>query len=315
MTTSSELPVIVTDRNGKILSINGAAHKICAALNIGDNIRSLMDTETSEIFEKCVYSSVSSFSVSLSNSSANCSSLLFDLTKSKSHGIFTVYPEKNHKNRKSVKYGSIAKKFKEAMNDCGFASKRRFAALYDLLSAKNSAFGSNYEKTLCSYRNLIQYFISTVLPHHLYFGSDLIYTEDTSVTDKTVIFAEPYSFYLILCAASSLVSHASNGNVTLVSRDLGDKTELTFSCICREKTSYSSVADFASRAPDLIFAESIANICGYEFEYFQPPTRESISFRISFFSHDYYPSYLKTDTGSDFRFAAVAESVRFPCEE
>lgn len=315
MMTSSELPVIVTDRNGKILSINGAAHKICAALNIGDDIRSLMDTETSELFEQCVFSAVSSFSVSVSNSSADCSSLLFDLTKSESHGVFTVYPEKNHKIRKSIKYSSIAKKFKNAMSEGGFAFKRRFSALYDMLSAKNSAFGSNYEKTLCSYRNLIHYFINTVLPHHLYFGSDLIYSEDTSVTDKSIIFAEPYSFYLILCAASSLASHASNGTVNLVSRDLGDKIELTFSCICRENTSYSSAADFTSRTPDLIFAESVANICGYEFEYFQPPTRESISFRLSFSSHDYYPSYLKTDTESDFRFAAIAGSVLFPCEE
>lgn len=304
-----ELPVILTDKDGKVISINEAAHKVCAAMRIGDSILSHLNKGALGDYEKNVFLGSASFSIP----SRFGTSFLFDMTKLDSHGVCTVYPENVKTAFSDVDFDTAAKEFEEAFVKSGFAGKKRFSVLYDTLVSKNAVFGANRRKSLYYLRSFVNRFVSDILPRHLYFGGDLFYTESPTVTDKSIIFAEAYSLYMLLSALFSVCGYISvSRQVSLKVSDCTDKTLFTLSTDTDGSLQYDSASDFGPRTSDFLYAESVARVSGYELTVETSVQDKTVSFLLTVANSDYYPSYLKADAGSEFILDTVSASVKYP---
>ncbi len=303
-------PLIITDTKGKILTVNEAAHNICAALTPGRNIESCFTDEATERYRVLLSEKALSFVLT---DALGCESIFFDLTKERTEGVRILYLSgRQLKIEDSIDYGDIAEVFTALSKDFGFQNKRRFTELYDTLSANGCVFGSKRIREFFGAKLLTERFLDSVLPRLLYVNGDVIFTPDPSLDENSIIFAEPYGFYLLMCAVISIAAHVSADHIHISARDAGDKVTITVSTTCNNGKRYERAADFGVRALDVLYAESLSRISGYSFSYECSSENGIMTFTVSFNSHDYYPSYLKTDAAATFILSSVSKSVIYP---
>ncbi len=303
-------PLIITDTNGKILTITEAAHNICAALSPGGNITDHLSADAAQRYR--VLLSEGSLSFVLSDA-LGCDSVFFDLTKERTEGVRSIYLSGSQmKIEEEVDYLRVAEAFASLSEHEGFLGKRRFTELYDTLVSGGGFFGSHRKRELFPARMLTESFFSDILPRLLYVSGDVVFTPDASYDEASVIFAEPYGFYLLLCAVISAASHVAKGHVHVSARDTGDKVTYAVTATLADTAAkrYERAADFGVRALDVLYAEALARVSGYSFSFESLSGR--VSFTVSVNSHDYYPTYLKTDAVVRFIIASVSESIRYP---
>lgn len=304
-------PTVTTDRSGTIIHYNKAAHDLCAALCIGDHITKLMDDAAKADYIRSVSSGLFSFTVKSAHKGIG--TMLFDLTRDGVDGVRTVYLSKDLSPKQNmISYRDVAESFELAVRDGGFSGKRRFAKLYETLTASNSVFTANRRLALFPLRELMARFTEVILPSHLYTSGDIIYTEDESVNENSVICTEPYGFYLLLCAVTSTACHIAKSTTKIAVRDARDRAVITVSCDSDRADKYRTTADFGIRSIDLCYAKTIARACGYTLTHEVKRENDGIVFTITVKCHDYYPSYLKTDAGTGFMLDGAAISVVYP---
>ncbi len=273
-----ETPTVITDRNGKIIFINEAAHGICAALVIGDNIR---NTPTA-----------------------------YESYKGSVRGTRTFYLAPKKAMPTPVSYDELKTVILDK-SKLGIQSKLRFSELYEALLSNLHRIGSDSSKTVSSLSEFTEDLISSVLPRLLYAGGNAIYTKDPSVTASSVIFAEVCGLYMILSAVFSVLSVADS-DITFSCIDLGDKAEFSFRATVKLGKSYESPTDFGVRSADLLFAEALSRASGYEFSIFHDRVKNALTVSVCVPSLDYYPEYLKTDAKLRFTLSFISQKLHYP---
>ncbi len=304
----SKTPLIITDKNGTIIYCNEAAHNICAALSFGNSIESLFNEDELNLYKRSLGSAVSSFSVK--SSVLKDAELIFDLTKEVSDGTRQIFIRRSASSAiPSVSYENVAKEFSSALSNSAL-SKRRFTELYETLSSQNTSFELIRHLDLFDLKSLLDSFYTHVLPNFLpVYGT--IHTTEVGITEKSVIYAEPYGFYLTLCAMLSAASFVScNQDINLNIDDRSDAVTVNVSVTADEARFDEPIRMYGIHYVDIIFAETLSRASGYLFSYENNRDTGRVSFTLYVKCRDYYPVYLKAKS-STAQNAAISVSL-FP---
>ncbi len=303
-----QIPLIITDKNGKIIQSNEAAHSISAALSFGTNIESIFDADALEVY-KCALSGVRD-SFSVKSPILDGYELIFDLTKERSDGIRTVHLRKPAERADvTVSYDDLRDAFSDAVSGHEI-SKRRVSELYETLAPSGAVLGSVKHIEVYSLRDILDPFYEHILPRLLSVYGDVI-SNEIGVTDDSIIYAEPYGLCLSLSAMLTSASATSeDGGASLTVTDRGDTITFQVASVTDRRMSDDKLAIFGSHYVDLLYAQTLARASGYGFDTVIERHTGRVTLTLSVKCHDYYPAYLKARP-STAKSAAVMASL-FP---
>lgn len=307
----SKIPLIITDKNGLIIYCNEAAHNLCAALSLGETIEMLFDEDELVLYKQRLSSGVGSFSVD--SSVLGGAKLIFDLTKEAVNGTRQIYVSRGSDEEiTSISYAELAKSFSYALSD-STRSKRRFTELYEMLTSNNSSFRIIQQLKIYNLRELLDSFYEHILPNFLAVYGKIIETE-RGITEESVIFADPYSFYLTVSAMLSVASFVSQDHK--IELDIDDRGDFTIVSVTALTSCFSDpIRMYGTHYIDLIFAETLANASGCKFSVENNRDTRRLRLTLCIKCHDYYPAYLKAKASISKIAAISAAAFPFSAEE
>ncbi len=309
MKTITKTPLIITDKNGVIISFNEAAHNACAAVSVGSSVLELLDRNGCDEYKRAATEGLMSFSIKAP--ALNGAELIFDMTKARSDGIARVHIAKRDTyTSESISYRELADEFSRAVADKQ-ASKRRFTELYETLAPSFSAFGASRHISELTLRDVLDPFYDQILPRLLaVYGTTV--TQEIAVTDESVIYAEPYGLYLCLSAMLTAAASVSpDGGASLRTEDKGDRIIFeAAAAVDGAREHHSPRRMYGVHYVDVIFAQSVACASGYTFFHIRERSPDRVRLTLSVPCRDSYPAYLKARSEMA-RGAAVAASL-FP---
>lgn len=287
-------PLIMTDTDGNIIFINNAAHKMCAD-RCGGNIFTAFPTLPGRLI-RARASGQSDFS--LFSVVPPYTEFKFDISSEASDGVIRLSPlSANGTDAHIFTYEELAEEFRAASDMQGLEGARRTTRIYDTLISANSIPTSKSDPQPVPMRCLLTDFFDSALPSIRHIGHTLILRCDASVTDSSPVYCDPYSFFLMLAAASVAVGYAARGDIVIDAEHTGDSGIITVSANMRPNITLSNAASFGVHAPDVIFAETIAKRCGFALSFDTRDRRIAFSFRIP--AGAYYSEYLKNKFGAN----------------
>lgn len=314
----TKTPLIITDKNGTIIYCNEAAHNICAALSFGNSVKSLFNDDELNSYKQALGAASDSFSVK--SSFLGGAELIFDLTKEASDGTRQIFIRKSTSAAiSSVSYENVASEFASALRDSALSdcnhSKRRFTELYETLAALSSSFDLIRHLDIFELRALIDAFHTHILPNFLpVYGT--VHTTETGITEKSVVYAEPYGFYLTLCAMLSAASFVScDQDILLDIDDRCDAVAINVSVTADEARFDDPIPMYGVHYVDIIFADTLARASGYLFSYESNRDTGRVCFTLYVKCRDYYPIYLKAKSSTAQNAAIFASLFPFSAEK
>lgn len=313
----SKTPLIITDKNGTIIYCNEAAHNIGAALSFGNSVEALFNEDELNSYKQALGSAVSSFSIK--SSALRDAELIFDLTKEATDGTRQIFIRRSASSEIfSVSYESVAEEFASILSDgvlsCS-ASRRRFTELYEMLSSHSSSFELIRHLDIFNLRSLLDSFYTHILPNFLsVYGT--VHKAEVGITDKSIVYAEPYGFYLTLCAMISAASFVSyDQNINLCIDDRGDAVTVNTSVTADSTRFDEPIRMYGVHYVDIIFAETLSRASGYLFSYENNRDTGRVCFTLYVKCRDYYPVYLKAKSSTAQNAAIFASLFPFSAEK
>lgn len=279
-------PLAVADSDGKILYVNDAAHKSCAALVCGENIFSLFPS-MKESLRSARASGKSSFTIE--NPGAAVGMIVVDISLLDESSVIRVYP-KQKKSPPHIDYMEAAREFAASAREV--ENSKRVSLLYDTLASSDGTYLHGHEAAPRLFTDLLSTFFSSALPAMRRIGHELRLEVDDTVNAGSLIVSDIHTFYLILSSLASAVGYAADRDVLISASHTIDFAVVTVSAKIRDGLEITDASSFGPSAPDVIFAFALARAAGFELTL--GFNDGSVMFTLRAGASSYYPEWLKT---------------------